>query len=279
VYVNSRFGLSKRRACKLVNLHRSTCYYHALTNDDAGLRTRMRELATTHKRFGSPRIHTLLKREGLVINHKRTERIYRNEGLSLRRRTKKKRVLPVRVQMPPASKPNEVWSMDFMSDACSRGRRLKILTLVDDFSKVSPGIMADTSIPSRKVTAYLDQIALFYGYPERIRVDNGPEFTSAIFHQWAEARHIVIEHTRPGKPSDNAFIESFNGKLRDECLNEHWFINVSDAQEKIGTWRDTYNRERPHSSLNDLSPYEFMKEHYITLQEQGLNFDMAHTLG
>lgn len=248
-------------------------------SDDTELRTRMKELAVTHKRYGSPRIHTLLKREGLVINHKRTERIYRQEELSLRRRNKKKRILPVRIQMPQASKPNEVWSMDFVSDTCASGKRLKILTIVDDFSKVSPGILAGISIPSRKVTAYLDQIALFHGYPERIRVDNGPEFTSAVFHQWAEERHTIIEHIRPGKPSDNAFIESFNGKLRDECLNEHWFVNVSDAQEKIGAWRDIYNRERPHSSLNNLSPYEFIKEHHINLQEHRLNSNMAHTLG
>jgi putative transposase len=217
-----------------------------------------------------------LKREGLAINHKRTERIYREEGLSLRRRTKKRRILPARIQMPQASKPGEVWSMDFMSDTCASRRRLKILTIVDDFSKVSPGIMADTSIPSRKVIAYLDQIALLHGYPDRIRVDNGPEFTSAVFHQWAEEQHIIIEHTRPGKPSDNAFIESFNGKVRDECLNEHWFINVSDAQEKIGAWREAYNQERPHSSLNNLSPYEFIKEHYMN---QGLNLNMAHITG
>ena len=208
-----------------------------------------------------------------------TERLSRQEGLSLRRRTRKRRILPVRVQMPQASKPNEVWSMDFMFDACSRGRRLKILTIVDDFSKVSPGIMADTSIPSRKVTAYLDRIADILGYPERIRVDNGPEFTSAVFHHWAEERNIVIDHIRPGKPSDNAFIESFNGKFRDECLNEHWFINVSDTQEKIGICRDAHNHERPHSSLNQLSPYEFIKEHDSNLQEQRLNSNMAHTLG
>jgi putative transposase len=236
----------------------------------------MRELAATHKRYGSPRLHAVLKREGLVINHKRTERIYREEGLSLRRRTKKRRILPARIQMPQASKPGEVWSMDFMSDTCASRRRLKILTIVDDFSKVSPGIMADTSIPSRKVIAYLDQIALLHGYPDRIRVDNGPEFTSAVFHQWAEEQHIIIEHTRPGKPSDNAFIESFNGKVRDECLNEHWFINVSDAQEKIGAWREAYNQERPHSSLNNLSPHEFIKEHYMN---QGLNLNMAHITG
>jgi putative transposase len=236
----------------------------------------MRELTAKHKRYGSPRIHVLLKREGLAINHKRTERIYREEGLSLRRRTKKRRILPARIQMPQASKPGEVWSMDFMSDTCASRRRLKILTIVDDFSKVSPGIMADTSIPSRKVIAYLDQIALLHGYPDRIRVDNGPEFTSAVFHQWAEEQHIIIEHTRPGKPSDNAFIESFNGKVRDECLNEHWFINVSDAQEKIGAWREAYNQERPHSSLNNLSPHEFIKEHYMN---QGLNLNMAHITG
>jgi putative transposase len=181
--------------------------------------------------------------------------------------------------MPRASQPKEVWSMDFMSDTCASWKRLKIFTIVDDFSKVSPRIMTDTSIPSLKVTACLDQIVLFHGYHERIRVDNGPEFTNAVFHQWAEEQHIIIEHTRPGKPSDNAFIESFNGKVRDECLDEHWVTDASGAQEKIGLWREAYNQERPHSSLNNLSHYEFIKEHYNNVQEQRLNNDMAHTLG
>lgn len=238
----------------------------------------MKEIAEKHKRYGSPRLHALLNREGLVINHKRTERIYREEGLSLRRRSRKKRLLPIRVQMPPATRPNEVWSMDFLCDACADGRRFKILTIVDDFTKISPGILAHPSIPARKVTRFLDQIGLMHGFPQRIRVDNGPEFTSAVFHHGAASRNIIIEHIPPGKPSDNAYIESFNGKFRDECLNEHWFMSIRHAIEKIENARRIYNEERPHSSLNDLTPYEFFKEQ-MALQEQKLNLTLAHTTG
>jgi putative transposase len=264
----------------IVNLNRSTSQYEPLPrNDEKKLRGRMKELAHTHKRYGSPRLHLLLKREGLVINHKRTERLYREEGLSLRKRRRRKRLSPPRVPMPAASRVNEVWSIDFLSDALAEGRRFRILAIVDDFTRVSPGILVHRSIPARKVTMFLDHIASISGYPERIRVDNGPEFTSAIFHHWAAVRTITVEHIRPGKPSDNAFAESFIGKLRDECLNEHWFLNLAHAQQEIEAWRDTYNTERPHSSLNNLTPYEFIKEQSIPLQEEGLNLKLAHRMG
>ena len=181
----------------------------------------MKELAQRNKRYGSPRIRILLKKEGLVINHKRTERIYREEGLSLRKRTKKKRLLPLRIPMPEASRPNEVWSIDFISDAYGERNLLKILTMVDDFSRLSPGILAKRSITAKVVTEFIDRMSMVYGYPKRIRVDNGPEFSSQVFHHWALTRAILIEHIRPGKPQDNAYIESFNGKFRDESLNEH----------------------------------------------------------
>jgi putative transposase len=278
-HVVSRFGLSRTRACMIVNLNRSTSQYEPLPPSDEKLRARMKELAHAHKRYGSPRLHLLLKREGLVINHKRTERIYREEGLSLRKRRRRKRLSPPRVPMPAASRVNEVWSIDFLSDALAHGRRFRILAVVDDFTRVSPGILARTSIPARKVTMFLDQIAFIYRYPERIRVDNGPEFTSAVFHQWAAARTIIIEHIRPGRPSDNAFAESFIGKLRDECLNEHWFLNLAHAQKIIEAWRETYNTERPHSSLNNLTPYEFIKEQTIPLQDERLNLKLAQRMG
>jgi putative transposase len=264
----------------IVNLNRSTSHYEPLPRDDEKkLRARMKELAHTHKRYGSPRLHLLLKREGLVINHKRTERIYRKEDLSLRKRRKRRRLSLPRAPMPAASRVNEVWSIDFLSDALANGRRFRILALVDDFTRVSPGILVHPSIPARKVTMFLDQICSISGYPERIRVDNGPEFTSAVFHQWAEMKTITVEHIRPGKPSDNAFAESFIGKLRDECLNEHWFLNLAHAQQEIEAWRETYNTERPHSSLNNLTPYEFIKEQTITLQDERLNLKLAQRMG
>ena len=275
----TRFGLSERRACKLVSLHRSTHQYRARPPDDDALRERMRELARKHRRFGSPRLHALLRREELVVNHKRTERIYRQEGLALRRKKRRRRISFLRMEMPAATKPHEVWSMDFLSDACAGGRRLRILTIVDDFTRLSPGILVGTSISGRRVAAFIDRLAVFHGYPQRLRVDNGPEFTSAFVHQWAAERGIQLEHIRPGKPSDNAFIESFNGKLRDECLNEHWFLHVQDAQEKVESWRQLYNEVRPHSSLNDQTPYEFFKEQQMTLQEEKLHLQMAQTMG
>ena len=275
----TRFGLSERRACELVSLHRSTHQYRARPRDDDALRERMRELARKRRRFGSPRLHILLRREELVVNHKRTERIYRQKGLALRRKRRRRRISFLRVEMPAATKPHEVWSMDFLSDACAAGRRLRILTIVDDFSRFSPGILVGTSVSGRRVAAFIDRLALFHGYPQRLRVDNGPEFTSAFFHQWAAERGIQLEHIRPGKPSDNAFIESFNGKLRDECLNEHWFAHVQDAQEKIESWRQLYNEVRPHSSLNDRTPYEFFKEQQRTLQEEKLHLQMAVRTG
>lgn len=239
----------------------------------------MKTLALKHKRYGSPRLHVLLKKEGIVINHKRTERIYRKEDLSLRTRNRKKRVLPVRGVMHQASRPQDVWSVDFMSDSLSNGRRFRILTIVDDYTRESPGILVDRSIPSGRVTRFIDQISLYRGYPEHIRVDNGPEFTSALFHAWAEEQGITIMHTRPGKPSDNAYIESFNGKLRDECLNEHWFLSITDARSKIEQWRREYNEERPHSSLNNLTPYDFIKEHDMKTINRGLNLKVAHVMG
>jgi len=263
----------------IVNLNRSTSHYKPMSRNDATLRTRMKQLAHAHKRYGSPRLHVLLKGEGLVINHKRTERIYREEGLSLRKRSGRKRVSLSRVPMPPASRVNEVSSIDFLSDALAEARRFRILAIVDDFTRVSPGILVHTSIPASRLTAFLDQIGSISGYPQRIRVDNGPEFTSACFHRWAEVRTITVEHIRLGKPSDNAFAESFIGKLRDECLNEHWFLNLAHAQQTIEAWRETYNTERPHSSLNNLTPYEFIKEQTITLQDQRLNLKLAQRMG
>jgi len=238
----------------------------------------MKELANIHRRYGSPRLHILLKKEGLVINHKRTERIYKEQGLALRRKVKK-RIPFIRIPIPPARRLDEVWSMDFMSDALSTGRRFKILTIVDDFSRISPGILVDRSIPAKKVTYFIDQISLLYGYPERVRTDNGPEFTSAVFHQWAIQRNIQVEHIRPGKPMENSYIESFNGKLRDECLNENWFLSMRNAKEKVEYWRRFYNEERPHSSLEDLTPFEFFKEQNAISNGTGLNLQLAHIMG
>jgi putative transposase len=275
----SSFGLSERRICGIVNFQRSTNRYHPIGKDEQALRDRIKELAKRHNRFGSPRLHILLKREGLVENHKRTERIYREEGLSLPKKKKKKSPFPMRVPMPPATRPNEVWSLDFLSDACMGGRKLRILTMIDDFSRIPPGILVNSSITGKMVTQFIDQVSVLHGYPENIRVDNGPEFTSGMFQSWASERNIQVEYTRPGKPTDNAFIESFNGKLRDECLNLQRFLNVKNASEIIEAWRLSYIQERPHSSLNKMTPYEFNKEYQINLKREELHLELVHTSG
>jgi len=238
----------------------------------------MKALAQKHNRYGSPLLHVLLKKEGLVVNHKTTERIYRKEGLLFRIRTKRERMMPVCGTMHPASGPRDGWSIDFMSDPFVDGRSVRMLTIIDDYTRESPGILVARSIPSGRLTAFIERIALFHGYPRRIRVDNGPKFISTWFNIWAEGHHIFIEHTRPGKPSDNAFIESFNGKIRDECINEHWFLSIPDAQSKIEQWRNTYNEERPNRSLNNLTPYEFIKEHDMKHATQKLNLHVAHIM-
>jgi len=269
------FGLSERKSYTLVNLNRSSGQYKGIPRDDSHVRERIRELADKHKRYGSPRIHALLRREGIAINHKKTERIYREEGLPLRRKRRKKLSGRVRIALGSATRLNEVWSMDFVSDALACGRRFRVLTVVDDYSRLSPGIEVSSSIPGQRVTRFLDQVSLRHGYPERIRVDNGPEFLSKDFTSWAAKRGIRVEYIRPGKPADNCYIESFNGKLRDECLNENWFLSIREAKEIIEGWRGEYNEVRPHSSLGNCTPIEFCSKHTAMLKEQILALEVA----
>jgi len=269
------FGLSERKSYTLVNLNRSSGQYKGSPRDDSHVRERIRELADKHKRYGSPRIHALLRREGIAINHKKTERIYREEGLPLRRKRRKKLSNRARVILGSATRLNEVWSMDFVSDALACGRRFRVLTVVDDYSRLSPGIEVSSSIPGQRVTRFLDQVSLHHGYPERIRVDNGPEFLSKDFTTWASKRGIRVEYIRPGKPADNCYIESFNGKLRDECLNENWFLSIKEAKETIEGWRGEYNEVRPHSSLGNCTPNEFYTNHTAMLKEQILALEVA----
>ena len=274
MYVMESFGLSERKSCMLVKVNRSSKQYKGTPRDDSLERERIRELAEKHKRYGSPRIHVLLRREGIPINHKKTERIYREEGLSLRRK-KRKKLLGVRIAPRSATRLNEVWSMDFVSDALACGRRFRVLTVVDDYSRLSPGLEVASSLPGQRVTRFIDQVSLNHGYPERIRVDNGPEFLSRDFTTWALKKGIRIEYIRPGKPSDNCYIESFNGKFRDECLNENWFLNIQDAREIIEGWRAEYNESRPHSSLGNCTPIEFYRKHQAVLKEQILALEVA----
>jgi len=200
----------------------------------------------------------MLRREGFVINHKRTERIYREEGLALRIRRRKKMAAIQRSEAPAPTRAGERWSMDFVSDALSNGRKIRTLTIVDDYSRKCHRLEVDTSIGGARVVRVLNEIAQGEGLPELITIDNGPEFISKALDNWAYQRGVRLNFIRPGKPVDNSFIESFNGKFRDECLNDHWFTSLDEARRIIEDWRIDYNNERPHTSLGDLTPEEFL---------------------
>jgi putative transposase len=253
-HIRESLGLSERKACNLVNLSVSVYRYQPQADADTRVRQRLRELAEQRKRFGSPRLHILLKREGLVINHKRTERLYREEGLALRRKRKRKGATGVRVVLPVAERPNQHWSMDFVADSIVTGRRFRALTIVDDYTRECPAIEVDTSLGGARVVTVLERLAEYRGLPEVITVDNGPEFIGKALDARAYGKGIRLNFIRPGKPIENAYAESFNGRLRDECLNTNWFLSLREAREIIEDWRVDYNQVRPHSSLNNLTP-------------------------
>ncbi len=253
------FGLSQRRASGLIGLGRNTLRHEPKQDKDEVLRKRMKELAEQRKRFGYRRLHIFLKREGLVINHKRTERIYREEKLALRIRRRKKLASQGRIEILKAARANELWAMDFLHDVLYNGRKLRFLPIIDTHTKECFRIEADTSIGGKRVCTVLSQIAAVRGLPDRIVVDNGPEFISNALDAWAYERGVKLHFIRPGKPVDNAYMESFNGKFRDECLNLHWFMSIRHARDISEDYRIDYNNERPHSSLGDLTPSEFMR--------------------
>jgi len=221
----------------------------------------------------------LLLREGWKINRKRVYRLYRLEGLELRHKKHKKRRSSLRVVPPPAKTPNECWSMDFVSDCLHDGRRFRALTIVDNVSRVSPAIEVGSGLSGQRVTEVLDSLAHSYGLPEMIQVDNGPEFTSRALDEWAHRRGVKLRFSRPGKPTDNPFIESFNGRLRQECLNQSWFISVEDARKKIEDWRIDYNKNRPHRSLGNLSPETFWASWRQNQQAEKLTHHLDQSSG
>ena len=253
---------SERRACRLVGLSRDS-YRHAPQADEATQRLagKIIEIAHARRRFGYRRVHDLLRPEFPSVNHKRVYRLYSAAGLAVRKRKKAKRPIHERTPLQPARSLNQVWSMDFVSDSLANGRRLKCLTVADDFSHECVDLAVDYGISGEYVTRLLDRAARFRGYPEAVRTDNGPEFTSRAFMAWAEqhgVRHWLIE---PGRPMQNGYIESLNGKFRDECLNEHWFQTLAQAREAISAWRRDYNEVRPHSSIGRMAPARFAERH------------------
>ncbi|WP_120279557.1 IS3 family transposase [Enterobacter bugandensis] len=248
-------GLSQRHACRLTGLSLSTCRYEAQRPAaDAHLSGRITELALERRRFGYRRIWQLLRREGLHVNHKWVYRIYRLNGLSVKRRRRRKGLATERFPLLRPDAPNLTWSMDFVMDALANGRRIKCVTCVDDFTKECLTITAAFGISGVQVTHILDSIALFRGYPATIRTDQGPEFTCRALDQWAFEHGVELRLIQPGKPTQNGFIESFNGRFRDECLNEHWFSDIFHARKTINDWRQDYNERRPHSSLDYQTP-------------------------
>lgn len=260
VDVVERHDVSERRACGLVGMPRSTWLYKSRRGNDTALRMRLRDLAMSRPRYGYKRLQVLLRREGIVVNHKKVYRLYVEEGLHVR--TKRRRKLTSRQRVPleaPVAK-DDRWCMDFMSDAVFDGRRFRVLTIIDAYTRESLATEVAERFTSQAVTDVLERIIVKRRQPQSITVDNGSEFTSRHFDHWAFGRGIRVDFIRPGRPMENGYIESFNGKLRDECLNTNWFQCLDDARQTINAWRIDYNETRPHSSLGNRSPAQFAAE-------------------
>ena len=255
-----RYGLSERRACSLAGLARSTRRYRRRRDGDGELRRRLEELAAERGRFGYRRLHVLLVREGHPVNAKRVYRLYREMGLSVRRKRRKQVARANRQPRLVPAKADEQWSLEFMSDSLADGRRFRTLNIVDDATRECLAIEVDSSLPGARVCRVLDHVVGERGsYPSRIVLDNGPECTSKALDVWASEHGVELAFIRPGKPIENALVESFNGRFRDECLNQHWFTTLADAHRSIETWRLDYNRVRPHSSLGYLPPAAYAR--------------------
>lgn len=257
-YLQATYALSERRACQLARAHRTMIRYQRHPRaDEAWMRERLRALAALHPRYGYRRLHVLLRREVGVINRKRVYRLYRLEGLAVRRRKRKRVTAVPRVAPERPWRRGEAWAMDFMQDTLADGRRFRTLNILDTVTRECLAIEVDTSLPGERVVRVLDQLAAFHGTPQQITIDNGPEFTGQALDAWAYAHRVSLDFIEPGKPSQNGHLESFNGKFRDECLNVHWFASLAHARVIIQRWKEEYNQERPHSALGQLAPAVF----------------------
>jgi putative transposase len=259
-HARSTWRVSIRRACRALPVDRSTYHYRSRRTGQAELTERIKEIAATRVRYGYRRIHVLLRREGWPVNVKRVYRLYCEIGLQLRNKTPKRRVkAKLRNDRRPATRSNETWAMDFVHDQLATGRKLRVLTIVDTFSRFSPAVEPRFNFRGADVVEVLERVGRQVGFPEAIRVDQGSEFVSRDLDLWAYQRSITLDFSRPGKPTDNAFIESFNGKFRTECLNAHWFMSLDDARRKCEAWRRDYNEERPHSAIGNKAPIELIE--------------------
>ena len=256
--------ISERRACGLVGLARTTLRRVVIEESaTASLRTRIIDLAYARRRFGYRRIHDMLRREGVRANHKKVYRLYRQAALSVRKRRRRKGVMIDRQALDVPTGPNEIWSIDFVMDALANGRRIKCLTIVDDFTRECLDIAVDYGISGGYVARILEAVGQFRGLPGAIRTDQGPEFTSRALDRWAYGCGVDLKLIAAGKPTQNAYIESFNGKFRDECLNDHYFNNLEHARAVIAEWRRDYNEARPHSGIGRMPPAEFAARHRL----------------
>ena len=257
-FLQERFGFSQRRACRLVNAARSTVRYRRRDgDDDEALRRRLRELASQRPRFGYRRLHVLLRREGIAVNHKRVARLYRAEGLAVRCRTRKALARIRRGRPAAPDRANQQWALDFLEDALASGRKIRVLSVIDVFTREALALEVDVSLPGWAVVRVLDRLGAERPLPDLVVLDNGPELISRALEEWAHAHAVTLHFIDPGKPIQNAHCESFHGRLRDECLNEHWFLSVHDARQLVEAWRQDYNHTRPHSALGYQTPVEF----------------------
>lgn len=258
MFAIERFGLSQRRASLLVGISRTVFSYKPVINElNEAICKRLKELASKYRKYGSWKYYIILRREGLKVNHKRVERIYRIEGLSLRIRRRKKLKAISRAELPQATRANERWSMDFIHDKLWQGRKFRTLSIVDTFTRECLALEVDTSLGGERVKRVLERIEQDRGLPLGIVVDNGPEFISQVLDEWAYRKGVKLDFIRPGKPTDNPYVESFHGKFRSECLDAHYFLNMPEARTIISGWLDEYNTFRPHRSLKGMTPQEF----------------------
>lgn len=260
-YTQQQYPVSQRRACRIVGAGRTTVRYRRRRQpDDTKLRERLRTLALARPRFGYRRLHVLVRREGIVVNHKRTERIYRDEGLAVGRRTRKRVARHGRGRPAQPQHPNQQWALDFVSDALTSGRRIRCLNVVDTCTREALAVVVDTSIGGERVAAELEHLVKRHGSPNEIVLDNGPELRGKDLDRWARGRGVTLRFIDPGKPVQNAVCESFNGRLRDECLNQHIFLNLTDARAILEEWRIDYNQTRPHGALGYRTPEQVRRQ-------------------